>query len=93
MYKVIKGYFKDYFDGTVDLAFCYLLAAFTTEVLTLCVKYPYDLIKCRLQSVNYIFTYQNLPHAFHKEVTTNGVMSLYRGAMPFLATYATFVTL
>lgn len=48
IYKVIKGYFKDYFDGSVDLAICYLLASFTTEVLTLSVKYPYDLIKCRL---------------------------------------------
>lgn len=69
IYKVIKGYFKDYFDGTVDMAVCYLLAAFTTEVITLSVKYPYDLIKCRLQSVNYVFKYQNLPHAFQKEIT------------------------
>lgn len=93
IYKVLKGYFRDYFDNTVDLALVYLLASFTTEVLTLSVKFPYDLIKCRLQSVNYIFKYQNLPHAFNKEVSENGVRSLYRGSMPFLATYATFVTL
>lgn len=69
IYKVIKGYFKDHFDGTVDLGVCYLLASFTTEVLTLSVKYPYDLFKCRLQSVNYIFKYQSLPHAFRKEIS------------------------
>lgn len=69
IYKMIKGYFKDHFDGTVDLGVCYLLASFTTEVLTLSVKYPYDLFKCRLQSVNYIFKYQSLPHAFRKEIS------------------------
>lgn len=93
IYKILKGYFKDRFEGKVDMAVCYLLASFTTEVLTLSVKFPYDLIKCRLQSVNYIFKYQNLPHAFKKEIKTNGVMALYKGAMPFLATYTTFVTL
>jgi len=44
----LKGYFKDYFDGSVDLGIVYLLAAFSTEVISLSVKFPYDLIKCRL---------------------------------------------
>ena len=55
---MLKGTFKEYFEGTgIDLAVVYLLAAFSTEVLTLSVKFPYDLIKCRLQSVNYVFKY------------------------------------
>lgn len=91
---MLKGNFKEYFENTgIDLAVVYLLAAFSTEVLTLSVKFPYDLIKCRLQSVNYVFKYQNLPHAFKKEIKNNGVLSLYRGSMPFLATYASYVTL
>jgi Mitochondrial carrier protein len=57
IYKVLKSYFKDKFGDKVDMAICYLIASFTTEALTLIVKFPYDLIKCRLQSVNYIFKY------------------------------------
>tara|TARA_B110000285_G_C14937619_1_gene520395 strand:+ start:302 stop:739 length:438 start_codon:yes stop_codon:yes gene_type:complete len=57
------------------------------------VHYPYDLIKCRLQSKNYIFKYKNLPHAFKKEIKNNGITSLYSGASPFLATYVAFICL
>ena len=77
IYKMLKTYIAEKFDGKYDMAVCYLLASFTTECLTLVVKFPYDLMKCRLQSVNYIFKYQNLPHAFRKEIRTNGVASLY----------------
>jgi len=37
IYKILKTKFKDYFDGAVDLAIVYLLASFTTEVLSLSV--------------------------------------------------------
>ena len=93
IYKVLKGFFKDRFGDKVDFAICYLLAAFVTESLTLVFKFPFDLIKCRLQSVNQIFKYKSLPHAFTKEITTNGIGSLYSGSLPYFATYATFVTL
>ena len=93
LYKFLKGIFKERFGGTVDMALCYMLASFVAETLTLSVQYPYDLIKCRLQSVNYIFKYQNLPHAFRKEARKNGVRSLYNGAGAFLVTYCTFVAL
>ena len=92
-YKMMKGFFREYFDGKYDLGLCYLLASCVTETISLSVKYPYDLIKCRLQSVNYVFKYQDLPHAFRKEIRGNGVMSLYRGSMLFLATQATFTML
>ena len=68
-------------------------AALSAEAMCLFLKYPFDLIKCRLQSVNYIFKYQNLVHAFRKEITTNGPKSLYEGAAPFLVTYCTFIGL
>ncbi len=93
IYKMLKNYLTEKFGGKYDMALCYLLASFTTECLTLVVKFPYDLMKCRLQSVNSTFKYQNLPHAFSKEIKTNGFASLYKGSMPFLATFATFVTL
>ena len=57
LYKLFKGAFKDVFEESVDMVWCFLLASFVAEILTLSVKYPYDLIKCRLQSVNYLFKY------------------------------------
>jgi len=93
LYKAFKKYFTEVFGHSLDMAFCFMLASFTAELLTLSVQYPYDLIKCRLQSVNYIFKYQNLPHAFRKEIRNNGVKALYEGALPFLLTYTTFVAL
>ena len=77
IYKYLKGVMKDYFGDSIDDGLIFMLAAFSAETLTLLVQYPYDLIKCRLQSVNYVFKYQNLPHAFRKEIKNNGVRSLY----------------
>lgn len=48
IYKMLKTWFADKFGGKYDLAFVYLFASFTTECLTLVVKFPYDLMKCRL---------------------------------------------
>ena len=92
-YKAFKGLFKDRLGDNVDVAFCFLLASFFAEIITLSVQYPYDLIKCRLQSVNYLFKYQNIPHAVRTEIKTNGIGALYEGALPFLTTYTAFVAL
>lgn len=90
-YKQFKTVYKEVFGKTIDMALVYMAASLTAEMLTLGVQYPYDLIKCRLQSVNQEFKYKNLPHAFSKEVTENGIMSLYKGSIPFLITYAAYV--
>lgn len=52
VYKILKGHFKEFFGDTIDMTLCYFLASFTAECICLLVKLPYDLIKCRLQSVN-----------------------------------------
>ena len=58
LYKWFKGKFKELFgENTIDMAFIFLLSSFAAEMVTLSVQYPYDLIKCRLQSVNYLFKY------------------------------------
>jgi len=93
IYKGLKGVFRDNFGSNMDIAFCYMLAGSTAQAMTLLVQYPYDLIKCRLQSVNYIFKYQNLPHAFRKEVKKQGLGSLYQGSSAFLLTYSVFQAL
>jgi hypothetical protein len=73
--------------------FVFLAASTIAESITLLVRFPFDLIKCRLQSKNYIFKYKNLPHAFRKEINNNGVMALYHGAFPFLITYVSFTAI
>ena len=77
----------------VDEGLLFASAGFVAEAFTICLKYPFDLVKCRLQSVNYIFKYQSIPHAFKKEFKTNGISALYDGACPFLLTYTTFMAL
>ena len=57
----------------VDQGIVFAAASFTAEAFTISLKYPFDLVKCRLQSVNYLFKYQSIPHAFKKEYRTNGV--------------------
>lgn len=52
LYKQFKHTFHDYMGDKYDTTYIFLLASFTAELLTLGVQYPYDLIKCRLQSVN-----------------------------------------
>ena len=71
----------------------FFVASIFSELLTVLVHFPFDLMKCRLQSKNYEYKYQNLPHAFKKEIRANGLMSLYQGAAPFLCTYVGFICL
>jgi Mitochondrial carrier protein len=69
LYKWFKMYFKERFEPSTNPAAVYFVASFTAEFFTLLIYYPFDLIKCRLQSKNYVFKYRSLPHAFTKEIT------------------------
>ena len=91
-YKFLKNYFKDTFEGSPNFAMLFFLASFIAEFFTLLVYYPYDLVKCRLQSKNYHFKYRNIPHAFRKEISQGSILSLYRGSLPFLVTHCLFVS-
>ena len=93
LYKVFKVEFKKYFGDSLSFGQVVFLASWTAELFTLLVYYPYDLIKCRLQSKNYHFKYRNLPHAFRKEITEGSIFSLYRGALPFVITYCMCVSI
>ena len=76
-YKTIKLKFYEIYGKETNPTLVFFVASIMSECLTCIVHYPYDLIKCRLQSKNYVFKYKNLPHAFRKEVTNNGIFSLY----------------
>ena len=93
LYKVFKVYSKEWFGDKYNVTFLFFGAAFAAEFFTLLVYYPYDLVKCRLQSKNFIFKYRNLPHAFRKEISEGSILSLYRGSFPFLVTYCFFVSI
>lgn len=69
LYKLFKQHIKEWLGETYNIAWTFFLASFAAEFFTLLVYYPYDLIKCRLQSKNYFFKYKNLVHAFRKEIT------------------------
>jgi hypothetical protein len=80
-------------DGRVHSSFIFLSTSFLAETFTLLVYYPFDLIKCRLQTSNRVYQYKSLLHAFTKEITENGVLSLYKGGAPFLLMFATTISL
>lgn len=90
IYKLLKLQMYEHYED-INPTTVFFIASIVAESLTILVHFPYDLIKCRLQSKNYIFKYKNLPHAFKKEIKNNGFMALYQGALPFLITYVTFV--
>ena len=92
LYKLFKIYFKDYFSPDTNIAAVFFVASFVAEFFTLLVYYPYDLIKCRLQSKNYFFKYRSIPHAFQKEISEGSITALYKGSLPFLVTYCLFVS-
>lgn len=57
LYKKLKTAFKDRFGDSIDIGLVFAAAGLSAEALTITLKYPFDLIKCRLQSVNYSFKY------------------------------------
>jgi hypothetical protein len=61
LYKLFKIYFREFFGETYNIAWTFFMASFAAEFFTLIVYYPYDLVKCRLQSKNYVFKYRNIP--------------------------------
>lgn len=93
LYKALKGYFNKYFGDKVHSSLIFLTASFVAETFTLLLYYPYDLIKSRLQTSNRVYQYKSLLHAFRKEVSENGVLSLYKGGAPFLIMFATTISL
>jgi hypothetical protein len=93
LYKLLKQIFINKCQNKWDVGLIAMAASFCAELVTLLVAYPFDLIKCRLQSVNNIFKYKNLVDAYKKEIKHNGVKSLYIGISPFLVTYCSYVAL
>jgi len=53
LYKLFKSHFKDYLGDSYNIAWTFFLASFVAEFFTLIVYYPFDLVKCRLQSNNF----------------------------------------
>ena len=91
VYKSLKDQLEKHFGS--DQAICYLLASFSAECFVQLWQYPFELIKCRIQSVNNEYGYRSLSHAFRKEYKTNGLTSLYKGMSPFLLTECTMVAI
>ena len=68
MYKTTKLQLYAALGKDTNPTLVYLLASTVAEAIPIIFHFPYDMIKCRLQSKNYYFKYKNLPHAFRKEL-------------------------
>ena len=77
MYKKSKLLIYEYFGENVNPTMVFITASILAEILTIFFAFPFDLLKCRLQSMNHVFKYKSIPHALSTEVKTNGFLSLY----------------
>jgi len=57
LYKLIKLKLYEIFGENTSPTMVFFLASIFSELLTVLVHFPYDLIKCRLQSKNYEYKY------------------------------------
>jgi len=80
------------FGQKLHSSLIFLTSAFMAECVTLMIYYPYDLVKSRLQTSNRVFGYKSLLHAFQKEISTNGFLSLYKGGSAYLMMFATMIS-
>ena len=92
LYKTLKAYMFEKFEGKLHSSLIFLTSAFFAECVTLLVYYPFDMIKSRLQTSNKRYKYKNLLHAFRKEITENGILSLYKGGSSYLIMFATMIS-
>lgn len=90
LYKKVKLLIHEHLGNKVKPAATYLMASVVADVFTILLCFPYDLIKCRIQSKSQIFKYRSLPHAFQDEIGKNGIRGLYKGSLPYFLTYMTF---
>lgn len=91
-FKLLKNYFSERMEST-NPTVAVFLASFIAEFFTLLVYYPYDLVKCRLQSKNHYYKYNSVPHAFKKEIQKGSILNLYKGSLPFLITHTLMVSI
>ena len=77
MYKTTKLKLYEVFGKDFSPTLVFAIASIVAESVTLLVHFPYDLIKCRLQSKNHYFKYKNIPHAFSKTFKNDGITGLY----------------
>lgn len=68
LYKSIKQKYYQVFGEKCNFYLAVLVTTIIAELFTIMAYFPFDLIKCRLQSKNFHFKYQNLPHAFKYEI-------------------------
>ena len=90
LYKKVKLFLFQQFGDKANPTAIYLSASIAADLITIMCYFPFDLIKCRLQSKNHVFRYASLPHAFFDELGRNGPIGLYKGSLPFFVTMMTF---
>jgi len=93
LYKYLKQVVGEKISEERSMVWTYMSASFLAAVFSTYLYFPFDLIKCRMQSRNHVFQYDTLTSAFKKELSQNGITSLYRGVSPFLFTWTLTTTI
>lgn len=92
LYKQLKEKYKKYI-GDPNAAM-FMLTSCVTQMMALCVFYPFDMIKVRLQTSNHLFKYKGLKDAFLRiYYQHNSLKGLYTGFPMYLCTYVCSFTL
>lgn len=78
-YKHLKSLIYSVFGEKIHPSIVFLTSAFWAQTLSLSLYYPFNLIKCRLQTSNSTYEYKSIVHAFQTEYKRHGIRSLYKG--------------
>lgn len=92
LYKQLKEKYKKYIGDCSAKMF--MLTSCATQMIALCVFYPFDMIKVRLQTSNHIFKYKGLNNAFKRiYYQHNSIKGFYCGLRMYMCTYVSNFTL
>lgn len=75
--------FKTHNESTPVKALVYASSSTIAEIFSLCIYYPFELVKIRLLTRNDHFRYTSVSDAFYKILKNDGTKGLYRGVFTF----------
>lgn len=74
------------------MAMIYAFASAISQVTSLMVYYPYELVKIRFLTKNEVYKYESVWDAFKKIYRKDSVKGLYKGSIPFFLTQLSVYT-
>lgn len=89
IYKGLKIKLKEIYEPKTQnqCGMIYLVSSIVAEAITLCLYYPFEIIKVRIVAKNEQYGYKSLPDAFKKMYAQGGLKGMYTGSSHFLVNY------